>query len=209
MKKAININNSYYSNNYNLYNCKVPYVLVVKENSKQVKELVEHSLTDTIFVIKRGYHEDAQLEQLIFNSGANVVYYTETTVPTGIMSCITNYKHTMFLYKLPPVLDDDLCDNIHNAFSVASTAFVVSRDDNEPWELLFCRLCKARFNVDRIFLAYSNLDTDKIFDDYIALHEPLARWRMYLYLPYETDKQRQTLNRYVGVKKHVKKQNID
>lgn len=207
--KHLNVNNSYASANYQLESYtdfEKGVVKVTRANEKEVNQVLKlppEKQTEYHFIIWHDQSEMDSLNSRIFKSNARVSYYTNSTVPIGILLKLQGNKRAEVVYLVRKEYTISDIENIDaanrcNGVKVVIYCPITSKEDSP--EALIKALYPLRYLTDMVVLSFSSKVQKEYHDEeysdtlqvqsryYLQLHEFMARILMQLKILCDEDK---------------------
>lgn len=207
--KHLNVNNSYASANYQLESYsdfEQGVIKVTRVNKDAVNQVLKMSPMEQAkyhFVIWHDKSEMDSLNDRIFKSNARVSYYTNTTVPIGILLKLQGNKKAEVVYLAKEeytIKDIENIDAANHCNGVKVIIYCPILTKKDTPDALIKELYPLRYLTDMVILSFSGQVQkeyhDKDYSDdlqiqsryYLQLHEFMARILMQLKLLCDEDK---------------------
>lgn len=207
--KHLNVNNSYASANYQLESYEEfeqGVVKVTRGNEAEVNQVLAMDPEQQLkyhFIIWHDKSEMDSLNNRIFKSNARVSYYTNSTVPVGILLKLQGNKQAEVVYLIREkysISDIENIDAANHCNGVKVVIYCPVLSENDTPDALIKALYPLRYLTDMVVLSFSRKMQkdyqDKDFNNdlqvqsryYLQLHEFMARILMQLKLLCDEDK---------------------
>lgn len=195
IRKQLNINNTFRVINFNLYNASNKFIesssLSINDLTKMIKN---GTIKDKYIIVRNCRNEDIKKNTKIFNSGAHIYYYTETTVPSYVIFSLGNIKNAEVVYKYRQHFSSEDLQNIKTLFEVLPVAVYLEPELNMSASDYLFSLNDLRYIADKVYYNFNDsfsIEDKMYYFEYS--HEVLARWKLQLYLKVKDSEQEQTM----------------
>ena len=209
--KQLNINNTFRSLNFNLFNSKSENIInLSRVSNKKIKDLVDNnSLDDKVFIVDNHSIRTNKYFKDIFNSKSRLIYLVKDIFPIDLLFNLGNRRNFEIIYPYEDEFTDDELHNMDVVSKVYNIGIYVHVKQNENIVHYLFGLNDVRYTLAyKAYFDYtlsklnSSLNSEKSLENYYInkeyqlydatpekkiadfklIHECLARWRIQCYL---------------------------